>query len=201
MLLTRRQVVATRSSSPDACLSVMGRPGEGVPRGGPLRRDRSISEPPDLLTRRPRKKSLISQSSYLYDERSPGSCPLLRSLPTLKLQRVARGLYLLYRTEDQRPLSKPKASIRLEGSQKACRSRRAGVDPDCTGHDGLRGRSQGWDDSGKASHGLVKVNGLRWIRILYSYPKARYFTDELLSLWPERQRSVPTSTSHSTHRR
>ena len=29
---------------------------------------------------------------------------------------------------------------------------------------------------------LVKIEGLRWIRILYSYPKASYFTEGLLDL-------------------
>jgi ribosomal protein S12 methylthiotransferase len=39
--------------------------------------------------------------------------------------------------------------------------------------------------------GLVKVEGPRWIRILYSYPKANYFTDGLLELMAQEKKICP----------
>jgi ribosomal protein S12 methylthiotransferase len=38
---------------------------------------------------------------------------------------------------------------------------------------------------------LVKVQGLRWIRILYSYPKADHFTDGLLELIAQEEKICP----------
>lgn len=39
--------------------------------------------------------------------------------------------------------------------------------------------------------GLVKVEGLRWIRILYSYPKPNYFTERLLALLAQEEKICP----------
>jgi ribosomal protein S12 methylthiotransferase len=38
---------------------------------------------------------------------------------------------------------------------------------------------------------LVKVEGLRWIRILYSYPRAEHFTDGLLELIAQEEKICP----------
>jgi ribosomal protein S12 methylthiotransferase len=43
----------------------------------------------------------------------------------------------------------------------------------------------------KLLKGLVKVDGLRWIRILYSFPKANYFTDGLLELMAHEKKICP----------
>ena len=45
-----------------------------------------------------------------------------------------------------------------------------------------------WKNSLKA---LVKVDGLRWIRILYAYPKARYFTEGLLEIIAREEKICP----------
>ena len=42
---------------------------------------------------------------------------------------------------------------------------------------------------------LVRVDGVRWIRILYSYPKARYFTDGLLETHGSRKKDLPLPRS------
>jgi ribosomal protein S12 methylthiotransferase len=38
---------------------------------------------------------------------------------------------------------------------------------------------------------LVKIDGLRWIRLLYAYPKAGYFTQGLLELMAEEEKLCP----------
>jgi ribosomal protein S12 methylthiotransferase len=43
----------------------------------------------------------------------------------------------------------------------------------------------------KLLKGLVKVEGLRWIRILYSYPRANYFTEGLLELMAQEKKICP----------
>jgi ribosomal protein S12 methylthiotransferase len=43
----------------------------------------------------------------------------------------------------------------------------------------------------KLLKGIVKVEGLRWIRILYSYPRTNYFTDGLLELIAQEEKICP----------
>jgi ribosomal protein S12 methylthiotransferase len=43
----------------------------------------------------------------------------------------------------------------------------------------------------KLLKGLIKVEGLRWIRILYAYPKEQYFTDGLLELMAQEEKICP----------
>jgi ribosomal protein S12 methylthiotransferase len=43
----------------------------------------------------------------------------------------------------------------------------------------------------KLLKGLVKVEGLRWIRILYSYPEADHFSDRLLELMAQENKICP----------
>ncbi|MGA2467658.1 MAG: 30S ribosomal protein S12 methylthiotransferase RimO, partial [Thermodesulfobacteriota bacterium] len=43
----------------------------------------------------------------------------------------------------------------------------------------------------KLLKGLIKVDGLRWIRILYSNPRARHFTEGLLELIAREKKICP----------
>jgi len=52
-------------------------------------------------------------------------------------------------------------------------------------------KTSGWNQSGKTSEIFSQGGGLRWVRILYSYPKADRFTDGLLELIAQEEKICP----------
>jgi len=147
---------------------------------------------PALLTRRPKKKCLISKSSYLYDERSPR---ILSTPPFLAYLKIAEGCSRACTFCTVPRIRGPYRSRRLRSVlEEARRLADQGVqeliliaqDTTAYGEDLKDGTNLL-----KLLTGLVKVNDLRWIRILYSYPKARYFTDELLELMAREPKICP----------
>ncbi len=138
---------------------------------------------PKLLAQRGKKKSFLSRPTFLYNERTPR----VLSTPTFTAYlKIAEGCSRACTFCTVPRIRGPYRSRRLRSILgEACRLADQGVqeliliaqDTTAYGED-LRDGT----DLEKLLKGLIKVERLRWIRVLYSYPKIDYFTEGLLEL-------------------
>jgi ribosomal protein S12 methylthiotransferase len=147
---------------------------------------------PQILSRKQRVKSFLSKSSFLYDERTPR---ILSTPPYLAYLKIAEGcsnactfctvpmIRGSYRSRKLR-------SVLDEAKRLADRGVREIIliaqDTTAYGRDLRDGTNLE-----KLLKDLVNVGGLRWIRILYSYPKASHFTKGLLELIAQEKKICP----------
>src|SRR5512139_711367 len=133
---------------------------------------------PKLLSRKPRGKSFLSKPTFLYNERTPR---ILSTPPSTAYLKIAEGcsnactfctvpkIRGRYRSRKLRSVLEEARRLTDQGVQELIL-----IAQDTTAY----GR-----DLGNRTHleellkNLVNVEGLRWIRILYSYPKASNFPD------------------------
>ncbi|HVP77781.1 MAG TPA: 30S ribosomal protein S12 methylthiotransferase RimO [Thermodesulfobacteriota bacterium] len=138
---------------------------------------------PKLLSQKLKRKSYIPKSAFLYNEKTPR---ILSTPPFIAYLKIAEGCSntctfctvpkIRGRYQSRKPRSILEEAKRLadQGVQELIL-----IAQDTTGYGkDLRDGT----DLEKLLKSLVKVEGLRWIRILYSYPRADQFTDGLLEL-------------------
>jgi len=147
---------------------------------------------PQILSQESNKKSYLTLSTFLYDEKTPR----ILSTPSFTAYlKIAEGCskYCTFCTvpkirgpyRSRRPSSILKEAQRLagQGVQEIIL-----IAQDTTAY--------GEDLKEEANletllETLVKVRGLHWIRILYAYPKARYFTEGLLAVIAQEEKICP----------
>ncbi len=138
---------------------------------------------PKLLSRKQTQRSFVPQSTFLYNEKTPR---ILSTPPFIAYLKIAEGCSNTctfctvpkirgpYRSRKIRSVAEEAKRLADEGVQELIL-----IAQDTTGYG--RDLRCGTNLEKLLKH-LVKVEGLRWIRILYSCPRADHFTDGLLEL-------------------
>jgi ribosomal protein S12 methylthiotransferase len=147
---------------------------------------------PELLSRKPEKKSVLTKDTFLYDE----SMPRLLSTPSFSAYlKIAEGCSKRCTFCTVPKIRGPYRSRRIESVVREARSLTGqGVreliliaqDTTAYGEDLSDGT-----DLETLLRDLVKVRDLRWIRLLYAYPKSAYFSDGLLDLIAGEEKICP----------
>ncbi len=147
---------------------------------------------PQLLSQKPKRKSFLPKSTFLYDEKTPR---ILSTPPFIAYLKIAEGcsnactfctvpkIRGRYRSRKSRSVLEEARRLADQGVQELIL---LAQDSTAYGRD-LREET----NLENLLKGLVKVGGLRWIRILYSYPKPGHFTDRLLELMAREDKICP----------
>jgi len=147
---------------------------------------------PKLLSQKQRGKSFLSKSTFLYNDRTPRILSTPSFTAYLKIAEGCSNACTFctvpkirgrYRSRKLRSVLQEARRLADQGVQELIL-----IAQDTTAY----GRDLGSRTSlGKLLEDLVKVEGLRWIRILYSYPKAGNFPDGLLELMAREKKICP----------
>ena len=147
---------------------------------------------PQILKEGQKKKTVLSKPTFLYDEKTPR---ILSTPPFIAYLKIAEGcsnrctfctvpkIRGPYRSRKLRSVIEEAKRLADQGAQELIL---VAQDTTAYGHDLREGANLE-----KLLKGLVKVKGPRWIRLLYSYPKADYFTDGLLELMAQEKKICP----------
>jgi ribosomal protein S12 methylthiotransferase len=138
---------------------------------------------PALLSRHPETKTFVSKPTFLYDEKTPR----ILSTPSFTAYvKIAEGCSKACTFCTVPRIRGPYRSRRIRSvTEEAKRLAAQGVreliliaqDTTAYGEDLRDGTTLE-----KLLRSLVRVDGVRWIRLLYAYPRARYFTEGLLDI-------------------
>ncbi|MGQ9636783.1 MAG: 30S ribosomal protein S12 methylthiotransferase RimO [Thermodesulfobacteriota bacterium] len=143
----------------------------------------SFHKIPKILTQKRRKRSYLSDPTYLYNDRTPRL--LSTPLPTAYLK-IADGcsksctfctvplIRGSYRSRRLPSILREAERLAFQGVQELIL-----IAQDTTAYGEDLGSNTSLEKLLKA---LVQIEGLRWIRILYAYPRNSYFSDSLLEL-------------------
>ncbi len=144
---------------------------------------------PKLLAQKPKRKSFLSKPTFLYDETTPR---ILSTPPFIAYLKIAEGcsnactfctvpkIRGRYRSRKLRSVLDEAQRLADQGAQELIL---IAQDTTAYGRDLRDGTNLE-----KLLKNLAKVKGVRWIRILYSYPKAENFTDGLLELMAQEEK-------------
>jgi ribosomal protein S12 methylthiotransferase len=147
---------------------------------------------PEILSKNQKAKSFLSKPTFLYDEKTPR----ILSTPSFSAYlKIAEGCsnHCTFCT-----VPKIRGAYRSRGIRSVLEEARRLVDQgvqeiiliaqDTTGYgrDLLDGTHLE-----KLLKGLIRVEGIHWIRMLYSYPKPDYFTEGLLKLMAHEEKICP----------
>lgn len=147
---------------------------------------------PQLLAQRTRRKSFLARPTFLYNARTPR---ILATPPFIAYLKIAEGCSKVctfctvpkirgpYRSRGLRSVLREAKSLADQGVKELIL---IAQDTTAYGEDLRDGTNLE-----KLLKGLIKVEGLRWIRILYSYPKIKYFTQGLLELIAQEKKICP----------
>jgi ribosomal protein S12 methylthiotransferase len=147
---------------------------------------------PKLLSERPKRKSFVPRSTFLYNEKTPR---ILSTPPFIAYLKIAEGcsnactfcavpkIRGRYRSRKLQSILREAKRLADQGVQELIL-----IGQDTTGY-GRDLRDGGSLE--KLLKYLVKVEGLRWIRILYSCPKTGHFPDRLLELIAQEEKICP----------
>ena len=147
---------------------------------------------PSLLSESHKNRSFLSKPSFLYDEKTPR---ILSTLPFIAYLKIAEGCSKActfctvpkirghYRSRRPRSIIQEAQRLADQGVRELIL---IAQDTTAYGEDLKDGTSLA-----RLLRELVKVDGLRWIRILYSYPRIRYFTEGLLDLMAQERKICP----------
>jgi len=147
---------------------------------------------PKLFSQRPKRKSFLPQSTFLYNEKTPRILSTPSFTAYLKIAEGCSNACTFctvpkirgrYRSRKLRSVLKEAERLAGQGVQELIL---IAQDTTAYGRD-LRGGTH----LEKLLKNLIKVEGLRWIRFLYSYPKANNFTDGLLELMAQEEKICP----------
>ncbi len=147
---------------------------------------------PQLLAAGPKRKSYLTRPSFLYDEKTPR---VLSTPPFIAYLKIAEGCSKVCTFCTVPKIRGPYRSRRLrsvldEAKQLADQGVKELIliaqDTTAYGEDLRDGTNLE-----KLLRGLARVDGLHWIRILYAYPKAAYFTDGLLEIIAQEEKICP----------
>ena len=147
---------------------------------------------PKLLSRKPRGKSFLPKSTFLYNDRTPRILSTPSSTAYLKIAEGCSNACTFctvpkirgrYRSRKPRSVLEEARRLTDQGIRELIL-----IAQDTTAY----GRDLGeGTDLEKLLESLVQVEGLRWIRMLYSYPKASNFPDGLLELMAQNKKICP----------
>jgi ribosomal protein S12 methylthiotransferase len=144
---------------------------------------------PRILSTKQRAKSFLSRATFLYDEKTPR---ILSTPPFIAYLKIAEGCSNActfctvprirgpYRSRRLRSVLEEAKRLADQGAQEIIL---IAQDTTAYGRDLRDGTNLE-----KLMKKLVNVEGLRWIRILYGYPKARNFTQGLVDLMAQEKR-------------
>jgi ribosomal protein S12 methylthiotransferase len=147
---------------------------------------------PQLLAQKGKRKSFISKSTFLYNESTPR---ILSTPPFIAYLKIAEGcsksctfctvpkIRGSYRSRSLRSVLEEAKRLADRGVQELIL---IAQDTTAYGEDLRDGTNLE-----KLLRGLVKLEGLHWIRMLYAYPKADYFTEGLLELMAKENKICP----------
>ncbi len=147
---------------------------------------------PQILSKKQKAKSFLSRTTFLYDEKTPR---ILSTPPFIAYLKIAEGcsnactfctvpkIRGSYRSRRLRSVVEEAKRLADQGAQEMIL---IAQDTTAYGRD-LRDGT----DLEKLLKALVKVEGLRWIRFLYGYPKASNFTEGLLDLVAQEEKICP----------
>jgi ribosomal protein S12 methylthiotransferase len=147
---------------------------------------------PKLLEEKPERKSFLSKPTFLYDETTPR---ILSTPPFIAYLKIAEGCsnactFCTVPKIRGRYQSRKFRSVLVEAEKLADQGVQELIliaqDTTAYGKDLRDGANLE-----KLLKYLIKIDGLRWIRILYSYPKANHFTDGLLELMAQEEKICP----------
>lgn len=147
---------------------------------------------PQLLNIHPKRKSFLAGPTFLYDYKTPR---ILSTLPSFAYVKISEGCSKTctfctvpkirgpYRSRRIRSVLEESKRLVDQGVQEIIL---IAQDTTAYGEDLRDGTNLE-----KLLKGLVKIRGLHWIRILYSYPKEDYFTEGLLELIAHEEKICP----------
>jgi ribosomal protein S12 methylthiotransferase len=147
---------------------------------------------PKLLEKKPEQKSFLAKPTFLYNETTPR---ILSTPPFIAYLKIAEGCsnactFCTVPKIRGRYQSRKLRSILVEAEKLADQGVQELIliaqDTTAYGRDLRDGTNLE-----KLLKYLIKVEGLRWIRILYAYPKADHFTDGLLELMAQDDKICP----------
>jgi ribosomal protein S12 methylthiotransferase len=147
---------------------------------------------PGLLTGKPDRKTYVSQHSFLYDEKTPR----ILSTPAFTAYiKIAEGCSRTctfctvpkirgpYRSRRLRSIVEEAKQLAHRGAQELIL---IAQDTTAYGEDLKDGTTLE-----RLLKTLVRVDGVRWVRLLYAYPNVRYFTDGLLETMAQEEKICP----------
>ena len=147
---------------------------------------------PQILSQEQKAKSFLSRPTFLYDEKTPR---ILSTPPFIAYLKIAEGCFNTctfctvpmirgaYRSRRLRSVLEEARRLADQGVQEIIL-----IAQDTTAY----GRElRDGTNLEKLLRGLVKVEGLHWIRMLYSYPKASNFTKGLMELISQEKKICP----------
>jgi ribosomal protein S12 methylthiotransferase len=147
---------------------------------------------PALLARSHQNKTFVSKPSFLYDDRTPR---ILSTPPFTAYLKIAEGCSkactfctvpsIRGPTQSRKARSVIDEARRLAG-QGVQELILIAQDTTAYGEDLRDGTTLE-----KLLRSLIRVEGFRWIRILYAYPRLRYFTEGLLDLMAHERKICP----------
>jgi ribosomal protein S12 methylthiotransferase len=152
----------------------------------------ALQKLPKLLAAKPSRKTFLSKRSFLYNERTPR---ILSTPPFTAYVKIAEGCSKActfctvprirgpYRSRRLRSILEEAKQLADQGVQELIL---IAQDTTAYGEDLKDGTNLE-----KLLRVLVRVDGIRWIRTLYSYPRARYFTDGLLETMAQEKKICP----------
>ncbi len=152
----------------------------------------ALQKLPGLLGIKPERKTFLSRHSFLYNEKTPR---ILSTPPFTAYIKIAEGCSKSctfctvpsirgpYRSRRLRSVLEEAKQLADHGVQELIL---IAQDTTAYGED----RKDGTNLE-KLLRALVQLDGIRWIRILYSYPTARYFTDGLLETLAQEKKICP----------
>jgi ribosomal protein S12 methylthiotransferase len=147
---------------------------------------------PEILSKNHKAKSFLSKPTFLYDEMTPRILSTPSFYAYLKIAEGCSNLCTFC------TVPKIRGAYRSRTIQSVLKEARRLVDQgvreiiliaqDTTAY----GRDLNNETHlEKLLKGLIRVDGLRWIRMLYSYPKPDYFTEGLLKLMAHEEKICP----------
>ena len=147
---------------------------------------------PEILSKNQKAKSFLSKPTFLYDEKTPR----ILSTPSFSAYlKIAEGCSNLctfctvpkirggYRSRGIRSVLKEARRLVDQGAQEIIL---IAQDTTAYGRDLHNGTHLE-----KLLQDLARVEGLRWIRMLYTYPKPDHFTEGLLKLMAQEEKICP----------
>jgi len=147
---------------------------------------------PKILKEKRKEKTFFSGTTFLYDEKTPR---ILSTYPFIAYLKIAEGcsnpctfctvpkIRGPYRSRTLRSVIEEAKRLADQGVQELIL---IAQDTTAYGEDLRNGTNLE-----KLLKGLAKVEGLRWIRMLYSYPKANYFKEGLLEFMAQEKKICP----------
>jgi ribosomal protein S12 methylthiotransferase len=147
---------------------------------------------PRLLSQKPKRRSYLPKSTFLYNERTPR---ILSTPPSVAYLKIAEGcsnacsfctvpkIRGRYRSRKLRSVLQEARRLADQGVQELIL---IAQDTTAYGKD-LRDGTH----LQKLLKNLVQVEGLRWVRFLYSYPRADNFPEGLLELLAQENKICP----------